>query len=399
MTIASLILALVLTASPQERYLVLPIDGQIGTDVTPQMVHDTLQFAVDHDVHHVVITVNTGGGFVPPAEACWNELHDYSDRLTYHGLLTKCISAGVWFAFSCDTLHITPTGYFGAASVYDTLPDNSVKLNEKSSAIFAAEIASRAELKGYSPVILRGMIVPGAEVWAWSDQAGERHVTNYRPDPGAYSDMTQLDSPFTLLTLTASEAELAGVAKVLRGGFDELGGALGYPDWARAGGFGEARSLVQKYLRNIEDFKQFNRNLKDSTNLLSWADNRTESKVPSLFGQPSPGMEAGKAQSMFDDMCARLDAAVQKAKDADPEALGLPPSPGEADVAAWRERRKDATAAWNQLETLAVGLENEYNAATGQPADLALLKHTPLNDLNAIWDRTEHDAGLPTGSP
>ncbi|NJL32298.1 MAG: hypothetical protein HC898_12160 [Phycisphaerales bacterium] len=191
-----------------QYYLELPIDGQIGTDVTPDMVRKVLDYAKAKSVEHIVVRINTGGGFVPPAEAIWNLMYAYENDFRYHAYIEKAVSAGIWMAFASHTMHMTPSAIMGSASIYDTLSDNSVRLNEKSSAIFAAQIAAKSINRGYDPVIVRGMVIPGAEVWVQQDTDGTTHVTGFRPDTHAGGKLVCLDNPHTLLTLTAHEARM-----------------------------------------------------------------------------------------------------------------------------------------------------------------------------------------------
>lgn len=372
-------------------YLELPIDGQIGTDVTPEMVRMVLDHAKSHGVKHIVVRINTGGGYVPPAEAIWNLMYEYEKDFQYHAYIEKAVSAGIWMAFASHTMHMTPTAIFGAASVYDTLSDNSVRLNEKSSAIFAAQIVSRSVRRGYDPVIVRGMVVPGAEVWAWQGGDGKPRIAGYRPDINAGPTLVCLDNPHTLLTLTAPEARFAGLIGAFSSSMDGIGSELGIGGWKRYGGLGQALSISRKYQHDLDDFYKMDETLRGNTHSVSLTDGRLHSMLPSLYhtSRTTPDKE------LFASVRKRLDQALALANDLEPEWLtasleAKAPQEAATYVRNWRQKRHAADQAWKAIDELASRIEEEYRQATGKECRLPFLYTDRIRQsLNAVWDLTE----------
>lgn len=375
--------AIIAAQAGAATYIEMPIVGQIGTDVTPDTVRDVLQHAVDHGAEHVVLRIDTGGGFVPPAEQIWNTLGEFEDRLTYHAVIDKCVSAGIWMAYACDTLHMTPDAIWGAAAVHDTLADNTTRNNEKSSAIYAAQIAAGAQRRGHSAVVVRGMVVTGTEVWSWRDAQGQPRLTAYRPDPGTHDQLVRLDGDASLLTLTTPEAVQAGIAASFDGDAAALAEPLGIASWHRLDGYGIARSVHARYRHNLDEFVTFNANLRNDPNLLSWRDFRYDGLIPSLYGQPQPGLENDAAEQALASFIERLETAYATALAAEPElmpAADLTPQ-------AWQDRCDTAREAWQHLDRVVGEIEQRYAELTGIQAEIKSLKAWPLVELDASWSQ------------
>lgn len=366
------------TSTAAETYAELPLIGQIGTDVTPEYVEDVLQHAVASGVEHVVLRIDTRGGFVPPAERIAAALRDFEDRLTYHAVIERCVSAGVWMAFASDTVHMTPDAIWGAAAVHDTLADGSTRHNEKSSSIFAAEIAAIAARHGQSIAVVRAMITPGAELWSWRDAAGQHRLSAHRPDPGEHAELVKLDGDSTLLTLTAQEAIDAGIARAFDGDLATFGAALGFEAWTRLDGYGLHRSVQARYRRNLDEFVAFNNNLRQDPNLLSWRDARHNTTVPSLFGTPRPGLDRAVAERALASFIERLEAAFRR--------TGSEPGPSRRRPGAAPQTDHDAArAAWLAVDQTVAEIEAQYLELTGIPAELGSLRTWPLAELQASW--------------
>lgn len=361
-----------------EDYIELPIVGQIGSDVTPDYVKQVLDNAASKNVEHVVLRINTGGGFVPPAEAITKVLLEYDDQFQYHAVIEKCVSAGIWMAYTCELVFMTNDAIWGAAAIHDTLDDNTTRYNEKSSAIYAAQIAVYAQSRGHSPVLVRGMVVTGAEVWSWTDRVGQLQLTGYRPDPGTYETLTALDTEHTLLTLTSPEAVSAGVALAIgSGGLDGMGEQIGLDSWNRKNDFGVVLSVHRRFRRNLDEFYQFNENLRNDPNLLTWKDFRHDGLIPSLFGSPSPGLSREQADEAYQDIKGKLEAAYAEVRRV---SLEQPDSSNEGE--AYAEHVGDnMRAAWEQMDLAVSNAEATYLELTGIEADLRSLKHWPGSEL------------------
>jgi len=219
------------------QYIEIPIEGVFGEDIVPVGVQESLEYAVRRDVQHVVFRINSDGGYVWAAEDIAQIMEEHAEDLTYHALIDKAISASIWVALSCDTIHMRPGSSIGAAVVFSQdATTGDAQVDAKMNSAIAARLASRAEANGHSAAIVRAMILQEAEAYLVEDEFGER-VTDTRPGGGRAMVLDDRDS---VLTLTADEAANVGFASLFDGEASRLAGAVGLDGWRRASRFGAA---------------------------------------------------------------------------------------------------------------------------------------------------------------
>lgn len=224
----------------EARYLEIPIEGEFGKDIIPIGVANALEQAKRRGVEHVVFRINSNGGAVWAAEDIATIMAEHEDAFTYHAVMDKAISASIWVALSCHTMHMTPGATMGAAVAYtrDT-STGELEVDAKFNSALAASLAARAERKGHSPELVRAMVIGAAEAYAWKDESGEWRIGAERPKQFQPDSLRTLDTGDTVLTLTAQEADELGFARLLESGeTDDLREALGVERWRGLGRVG-----------------------------------------------------------------------------------------------------------------------------------------------------------------
>lgn len=222
------------------RYLEIPIAGVFGEDIIPIGVENALEQARRRNVEHIVFRIDSDGGYVWAAEDIAEILEQHEDEFTYHALIDKAISAAIWVALSCDTMHMTPGATMGAAVVY-SLDETSgdAEVDAKFNSAIAARLAARAEKHGHSPVLVRAMVLGEAEAYAWKDESGEWVIGAERPKLQQVDSLRTLDKRDTVLTLTAKEADELGFATLFtEKDAEALREGLGVERWRGSGNMG-----------------------------------------------------------------------------------------------------------------------------------------------------------------
>ncbi|MFN3168230.1 MAG: hypothetical protein ACE37H_14305 [Phycisphaeraceae bacterium] len=216
-------------------------DYGIGRDIVAESVINSVRYAGKHpDIHHVVFKMDTGGGSLMHAEAMQDVIERYHTNTEFHIVIQDAISAGIWTAFSCDTIFMCRAGTIGGATAYYQLSSDQVMVAGDIPEI-AARLAITAKRNGYPPQLIEPLMLMKTELHTWLDEDGERVLSQTKPeDAGALNEYKMLDRDDTVLTLTTEDAIEIGIARPIAG-FDAqlVGKQIGVPGWTRANRYGE----------------------------------------------------------------------------------------------------------------------------------------------------------------
>jgi len=216
---------------PEDQYVVVPIEGGIGSEVTSDGLRKALAQSKGRGVGNIVFVVDSPGGYVYEAVNILDLLKEFDEFFEYHCVIQEgAISAASVFAAGSDQIYVRPDARLGGAVAYSK--ENSsgaAEVDAKFNSIWSANIASRADSKGHAGDIFRAMVVLEAELWQ-----GEDGSLSPNRSPGA----TQIDGPKTILTIRASQMVDAGMATAFEGELSELGEVLGRPEWSEVPGIG-----------------------------------------------------------------------------------------------------------------------------------------------------------------
>ena len=220
-------------------YLDVPLIGTFGEDIYPKGVEAALTAAEERGIKHVVFHIKSPGGEVWAARKIAEILAEHEGKVTTHALIEEALSASIWVVFSCDTVEIAPGGTVGAAVVFKREhTTGAAEVDAKMNSALAAELGAVAERHGRDPAIVRAMMLPEAELYAW-EEGGKPNLASQRP-PAAPAGMRVLSDRSDVLTLTAEEAARIGLAERVAGA-DAIGVGLarGIEGWTLVEKLGE----------------------------------------------------------------------------------------------------------------------------------------------------------------
>jgi len=231
-------------SSVKTRFIVIPVHGVIGEETNADGLEKALLLASRKKIEHIVFEIDSPGGYVYDAVETLKVLKKYDVAFVYHAFVEGgAISASSVYVASADDIWVRPDARVGGAVAYSE--DNSsgaAEVDAKFNSIWAAEIAARAESKGYPGAIFRAMAVLEAEVWMDSDGK----ITSSKTVGSAQ----QIDSSSTILTIRAAQMVKAGMAKEFTGEIKDLGGVLDLNGWFEIKGIGT--STMQKSAKERE---------------------------------------------------------------------------------------------------------------------------------------------------
>lgn len=224
--------------------LEVPLKGTFGQDIYPKSVAAALGWAVQNEVSDVVFRIDSPGGEVWAADQIIEIMRRHDDKLTYHALVERGISASIWPTFACKTIAMPPGATLGGAVVFSMGASGNAEVDAKMNSIIAADLSAMAESNGHNPDVVKAMILANAELYAWRDKRnpGPWKITADRS--AAYEnardrEIQDLDSKTSVLTLTADKAIWLGVARPLDSkSLDALARAAGMDEFDNAGNYG-----------------------------------------------------------------------------------------------------------------------------------------------------------------
>jgi len=245
-------------AAGLEFYLDVPmIDNSdlarsgVGGNITAEAIINAVRYADRHpQIHHVVFRMDTGGGSLMHAEAMEDAIERHHANTEFHIVVQNAISAGIWTAFSCDTIFMCTAGTIGGATAYYQIGDQSIVAGDIP--YIAARLERTAERNGYPKQLIKPLMLMDSELHAWKNDAGKPVLSNTPPkDRDAVTGYRHLDQKNTVLTLTTSDAVALGIAQKIEA-FDAqlVGKKIGVPGWTRANRFGQILDEIG-YVYNI----------------------------------------------------------------------------------------------------------------------------------------------------
>jgi len=232
--------------SPRARttrttFVVIPVTGTIGQETNAYGLRTALQQARRKGISHVVFTIDSPGGLVYDAVDTLEVLKEYDDTMTYHALVEEgAISAASVYVAAADKIWVRPGSRVGGAVAFTgDASSGTTQVDAKLNSIWAAEIASRAEAKGYPGDVFRAMVDPAAEVWI--DAEGKVY-----PSRPSTAGAQQLDNSRTILTIRAEQMIKIGMAQSFEGDVAQLGEQLDINDWLEIKNLG-ATAMKKSY--------------------------------------------------------------------------------------------------------------------------------------------------------
>ncbi|MEM0913282.1 MAG: hypothetical protein AAGK09_01575 [Planctomycetota bacterium] len=216
-------------------YLVIPIKGELGSEVMPAGVARAVSSAAGRGVGNVVFEIDSEGGSPEAAAEIHRTLARFDDQIAYHAVIDRAMAEALVFTVFADTVHLRPGGSVGAESVF-VEPESDG--DELATGEVAAILGETNAAHGRSDLIVRAMVDPTEVVVAWLDESGTPQVASVLPDGVSEDDVLFALDDETLLVLTADEMEAWGVAEPFTGAIADLGDVVGVDGWQSAGDHG-----------------------------------------------------------------------------------------------------------------------------------------------------------------
>jgi hypothetical protein len=208
-------------------YCIIPIEGTIGVEVTPDALRRALAEAKASGATIVILSIDSQGGYVEARDKLLEVLKEYKN-LTFVAHVKQALSSAVVMAMACSKIYMTDRATIGAAVVYRQLPDGSHAAVEAKfrSAYQAAERAAAA-MGGYSELWIRGMSESDLEL-AIIEEGGKPKLVEAGTQ---WEGEKIIKRKGQILTMTADEARQWGLSTGNAKNLEDIRKALGIEKW------------------------------------------------------------------------------------------------------------------------------------------------------------------------
>ena len=202
-------------------YLVIPIQGEFGRDITAAGIDKILRYAGPRHIKHIVFDIDVQS-FADRDELSKvvKILEQRKKPFVFHGLITQGLGDAIGIAINCDHLYFRPGATLGGAPL--TPPKGDDPEIWHSMVQQAAYRAGRvAEEHGVEGAIIRAMIDADEEVALWLDDAGDV-VVGISPEGIAKGQQVVHAPAGKQLVITTQQAEKLGIP-VINGDAEKIG--------------------------------------------------------------------------------------------------------------------------------------------------------------------------------
>lgn len=359
-----------------------------------ESIERALADAAASGITNIVLTVDSPGGSVEVARSIVANMQEYAGKLNYCAVVERGISAAIWPVFCSDHIFVRERSIIGGAVAYSTGATGDVRVDEKLSSILAAELATMAQAKGHSALLVRAMMMKGVRVYAWRDGAGNVRVTSSPPAESPEESRT-LNTEGSILTLTGAEAVEIQLAQEAPRDLNGIGELLGGTNWNRANYHPEVvKVLDARFRRALPNIPQVG-----VTNFvpLLIRDAETGLQIPlghvAVAGASSSDLKRlSRLQGITSRVSSRVLKLVHEIEANDPEAVVYPlDSNGdmtEVGKQQWRDRRSKVLQSWRALHTILAQTTKQLKTGMDNLDSVYPIDNDwPPSALEAIWAR------------
>ena len=204
-------------------YIVIPIEGTIGVDVTAKVFKRAIWRAQKANPTVIVLRINSPGGWVAELSEMLKVLNS-CEHPRVVAYVERAASAAAVLALSCKEIVISETGYVGGAVVYRITPDGTPDvIEEKMESVLRAQFRSAVQDAGHNELLLEGMMKADLRLSLRQTADGPRVVEG--------DGERVLKAYGEILTLDAQQAVATGLAVGNAASLDDAHTVLGLPTW------------------------------------------------------------------------------------------------------------------------------------------------------------------------
>lgn len=187
-------------------YVVLPLRGAIGEDVTADALRAGLDQARAANPKIVILAIDSPGGSIGEMWQMTDLLIDASRDMQIIAYVKSAYSAAAVVAMCCKQVYMKPEGVIGAAVPFKMTENGPADVDAKFRSAIQAKIRATTAQGEHADLLIRGMSEADLEIYLTQE--------NNQPVLKTEGPGKLIKAKGQILTLTADEAVECGLAKI-----------------------------------------------------------------------------------------------------------------------------------------------------------------------------------------
>jgi hypothetical protein len=221
-------------------YLVVPIQGELGTDVVAGGITRAIAYAKRYRIPRLVFVVDSPGGNLDEVLMISRVMQRDHRPLSFHAVIRRCQGAALAIPLMCETLHVEPGAVIGDTE--QALGAGSQQFGDEDEQVLRTELARRAYeyavSQGSPGVIVRAMLDPLEELSVWTQPDGESGMARSLPEDVPAENVIFTTKAGEMLVLDYDQIVALGIPS-LTDGIGNMGYALDIQNWQAESSYGE----------------------------------------------------------------------------------------------------------------------------------------------------------------
>lgn len=187
-------------------YVLIPIFGVVGEDITVDALRAGLAKARAVKATRIILAIDSPGGDVGQMAAMVDDLAMASQDVKIVAYVKKAYSAAAVIAMCCPQVYLTPDGVIGAVVPFRMTDNGPADVDAKFRSAFEAKIRASTAQGGHADLLIRGMSEPDLELYLTNE--------NNEPVLRTAGPGKLIKAKAQILTLTAHEACECGLGRI-----------------------------------------------------------------------------------------------------------------------------------------------------------------------------------------
>jgi len=224
------------------EYLEVPVIGELGEHVFATAVRRILAHAKSKRVGHVVFYLDSAGGDLDEAAMIYQALKKYSNSLTYHAIIRKCLGDAIAIPVWCKTVHVMPGATLGGLDRKLSEISTSERFQAEDEEVIRSQMAHEvvADTGRHPPAsdVVRALLDPTVTLAAWRDDEENLRVDALVPSGLPKDRLIVHSDEKSVLQLSYAQMVALGMQS-FEGTAKDLGKALGIKHWELGSDYGQ----------------------------------------------------------------------------------------------------------------------------------------------------------------
>jgi membrane-bound ClpP family serine protease len=264
----------VVEKTPAKKYIVVPITGTIGLEITSQLIKDVFDRSKRSNVSHAVFVIDSPGGRLTELEDIKRVIDAEKDIAVSFYVQEEAFSAAALLVVQSQRLFVSHDARIGAAVAFSSMPGLPIEVDSKVISAVSATWCGHMKkvMKPCEPI--DAMIRMESELYV-NKRSAPWLIASSIQDVADKSEFVQIDSKTSILSLVGEDIVNMGLAVSVENLLSEVLQELNLEGW-EVGFDGErfAAAHVKKHMAWVKEAKELETSMESKRTFLQFAPDR-----------------------------------------------------------------------------------------------------------------------------